>query len=512
MRAPVLERLTGRGLPAAAVLVGLCLAHCLLYLSNDVDDAYINYRYSRSIARGDGPVFNPGQRVEGISSPAWVLMGVLPLWLGAEDPHRAMQAIGIASACATVALLFVLSQRLFAGQAAGWAWVAPLWLLARPGTGFWACSGMDATFYALLVTLAVWVWLRRGPGLRLGLCLGAAALTRPEAPWLFALLLALTPRSAWQGGALRRLLASLAGFAALFGPWLVFRVLYYGEILPNTYYAKQPEAALALSTGLEYLRGYLVSSAGIPLLAALLLLLRRRAPFPRLALLWLLSLLPILRLGADWMPQHRFLVHGMGIEALLVAGALHELAGLLRARSAGLAAALPVLLLVPWLGVEAARSARLVRAVERARPTLWARCRMLGQQIHGRRDVRSIALLDIGKIGYYADVPVIDLVGLTDPVIARAPGSHFHTTYDPRYVLDQHPDLIVLSTEGPGRMDRAHPVLDPASMTPVEARLYVHPAFQRGYVYDGAFSRAEPPGPRTGYYHLFLRRRAPGEP
>jgi hypothetical protein len=38
------------------------------------DDAYITYVYAQNLARGNGPVFNVGERVWGFTSPAHVLV------------------------------------------------------------------------------------------------------------------------------------------------------------------------------------------------------------------------------------------------------------------------------------------------------------------------------------------------------------------------------------------------------------------------------------------------------
>ena len=40
-----------------------------------VDDAYIQFRYAANLAAGQGPVFNPGERIEGASGGLWI--GVL---------------------------------------------------------------------------------------------------------------------------------------------------------------------------------------------------------------------------------------------------------------------------------------------------------------------------------------------------------------------------------------------------------------------------------------------------
>jgi hypothetical protein len=58
----------------------------------------------------------------------------------------------------------------------------------------------------------------------------------------------------------------------------------------------------------------------------------------------------------------------------------------------------------------------------------------------------AVVLSDIGQFGYFAGtgVKVIDLAGLTDPVIARSPGGMHQKAIDPDYVLRQRPAYIVL--------------------------------------------------------------------
>ncbi|MGO8788779.1 MAG: hypothetical protein ACLQVL_15550 [Terriglobia bacterium] len=38
-----------------------------------LDDAFISYRYAENLARGEGLVFNPGERVEGYSNLLYLL-------------------------------------------------------------------------------------------------------------------------------------------------------------------------------------------------------------------------------------------------------------------------------------------------------------------------------------------------------------------------------------------------------------------------------------------------------
>ena len=68
-----------------------------------------------------------------------------------------------------------------------------------------------------------------------------------------------------------------ASFAAVVGPWILFRLLYFGELLPNTYFAKRMPLDLSVGTGLYYVGTYVAASGAIPLLAVGLAWLGRRA-------------------------------------------------------------------------------------------------------------------------------------------------------------------------------------------------------------------------------------------
>ena len=77
------ERWTKLAPIAGLVVIALAaIVHALYYLPRTVDDMFIFLRYAESIAAGDGVVYNPGERVEGLSSPIWTLLLALGERLG----------------------------------------------------------------------------------------------------------------------------------------------------------------------------------------------------------------------------------------------------------------------------------------------------------------------------------------------------------------------------------------------------------------------------------------------
>ena len=57
------------------------------------DDGFINFRYVDQIRHGNGPVFNPGERVEAFTSPAWLalLLGLDLLFQRGETRIQVVQ-------------------------------------------------------------------------------------------------------------------------------------------------------------------------------------------------------------------------------------------------------------------------------------------------------------------------------------------------------------------------------------------------------------------------------------
>ena len=238
------------------------------------DDAFISFRYVRNLLAGHGLVFNPGEYVEGYSNFLWVLE-LAAVWgaLGVP-PEQAAPWLSAACTAATVGALLWWVARLPHLQHRGMtAWMA-LGLLCSSATfAVWTSGGgLETRQFTLFIVLAV-VCLslyrdsRRGL-LAASLSLAAAALTRPEGPLIAACCFGwFAVQRMVDAGRLRLdrrgLLYLAAPFVILVGAHYLWRYAYYGEWLPNTYYAKHVRPwyesgfrylwAAALETGLYLL-------------------------------------------------------------------------------------------------------------------------------------------------------------------------------------------------------------------------------------------------------------------
>ena len=260
--------LAGALAPRARPAWGLGLVACglaVLVLGRlmgdwQMDDAYISYRYAWNLVQGQGLVYNPGEVVEGYTNFLWTLPAAGAIALGLP-PAGVTLAANIALTQGLVALTYYLTSRL-AGALSLWPLLTAGLLTIDDSLVTYGArgSGMEATLLALWVLLgAACLWAGAGRTILTwrglgGLALALAALTRPEGLLVAAIFLGLRTLQDWQSGQPvgRGLRAALVPFLALVGPYQVWRIGFYGDLFPNTFYAKTGATVALLVRGLDH--------------------------------------------------------------------------------------------------------------------------------------------------------------------------------------------------------------------------------------------------------------------
>lgn len=328
-----------RSFRLAVALIGLLTAaHLLYYLPRTVDDMFIFLRYAEHLASGLGPVYNPGEPVEGHSSPLWTALLALGELLGLGGVSWA-KTLGAAALAALQLGLYRLGREHL--QLDPWpALLPPAFTALNSYLLAWSTWGLETPLYLALLLWSAITLARvarepsRARALAAGIVCGAAALARPEAPLLVAATavgVALSPlRRDAVALHLRRLLAPGAVAAALFGAHLLFRRAFYGRWLPHTYDAKQGSGGfdlepLASLWGQGASPGELLMALGA-LLLAFGLAATRRSLLPLAVLAALLCF--VSRVLLDWMPSQRHLLPLWLFAPLLWAAALQAAAQL----------------------------------------------------------------------------------------------------------------------------------------------------------------------------------------
>lgn len=230
------------------VLGVIAIAHARVY-TWVCDDAFISFRYAKHFSEGHGLVYNVGERVEGYTNFLWVIeLGALHKLLGIGLSELSLWL----STAFTVGTFLLTLSLAYRGPVRAYRYLAAVlavgWLAINRNVAVWSTSGLETRQFTFFLLLAVWLahrsWRRPERLLAASFALTCAALTRPEGPLVFAgfvLGYLLECRRA-RRFSLRGLGALMLPFLVIVGGHFVFRRLYYGDWLPNTYYAKHVRA------------------------------------------------------------------------------------------------------------------------------------------------------------------------------------------------------------------------------------------------------------------------------
>ncbi len=468
------------------VLVFACLlvlAHAA-WFDHTADDAFISFRYVDNWIHGEGLVFNPGERVMGYSNFLWVVL-LAPFGLAGVPIPLAARLLGAAFACATLVRLYTFLRGEYPGRTPALA--AVLALVANGCFALWIFGGLEGHLLTFLLVLGATDALAtdaaapRTRFVRLGVIFGLASLTRPEAIAYVA------PIAGWLWLGRRDLrrgldAALMAGVAFAF--WLalaLFAWAYYGDPLPNTYYAKAHPLSLSLiDRGLLLTRHFFADFLWAPTLIIVAWLVAIRASLQARGWLPLAIMATFLafflRVGGDVLVYHRMWLPMLPMFALLLAEAVA------RTRR-------------PWQGgVLAAAVAALFVQNSLVGPTLEylreddafiADLHVIGERLGEMPGDTVVAANNIGVIAFESRLAIVDMLGLTDAHIARAPGKLIgipaHESHDGEYVLRVRPDVILFGT--PRIVDVADANRPPDnSPYPSDRDLIASDAFHRDYV------------------------------
>jgi hypothetical protein len=377
----------------------------------------------------------------------WVVWIALGLKVGV-DPVSWAYAGSIASFAVTLFAIW-RTARLLVGEELP-ALLAVVMFGANYSVSSYATGGLETMPQTALLALAGWksVQLLRSERtstrsvVAISLLLTAAVLTRLDSVvigfWfgLAVLWAAYSRRSGWSVIA-----ALVAPLLVILGTWFIWKLNYYGEILPNTFAAKVGGDGSGNNNGLLFLERFfhwyliwpLAFAGGVGVLIGM-----RTASSDgeraRPRRVWLLAL-PMLSwfayivfVGGDFM-EFRFLVPVAPLVFILLAYLIHE--GIGKATGYPLACAAAALVI---LGGASYRHATEFKGVseDKTLDSIAALSTFYGNAPDGRWDRIGLRLRDdlagsdavlaihaVGAIPYYSGLRTVDMWGLNDPWIAR---------------------------------------------------------------------------------------------
>ncbi|MEX2158201.1 MAG: hypothetical protein WEB04_02250 [Dehalococcoidia bacterium] len=459
-----------RALGLLLIIAGFVAFAVYVAWGESLDDAAISFAYSKNLVHGHGLVLSPGaDPVEAYSNFLWV-MAMVPVVAAGIDALIAAKVVGLALSVAVIVLLAGIPSRA-RGDEQGWFdLLAPTLTALSLPFALWSVSGMENALESFLLVLAVALTVRevRHPGALpwSSLALFGVAITRPEGVIFFVAacghraLLVLLGRREWKQDA--------RWLAAYIAPLLLYHVwhyAYFGELVPNTYFAKAEHREIGDlfsymrdpdDPGFAYVRSFVGDYWLLPVLFLLPLCLigRRGLSTYSLPLLMVLAgATSALFVGGDWMEYHRFMSplvpliflcaqEGLRagvrpIESVLGSVGIPSIAS--SSAAAALAAALVATMAI-------GNTQEVDRAHDRPFGAPYAGIKQHAdamEQLAARLHLEDATVLtpDIGAVAYTTDLEIVDLAGLGDAYIAR----HHSIPEIAHYVfVERRPDIISL--------------------------------------------------------------------
>ncbi len=256
-RAPLPKRYTLReaitppkwsalGIAQAIILVALVvyfIAQASIYWLAVIDDSYITFRFVDMFTQGHGWRFSPeGPRVEGFTNFLWAV-ALIPPHLIHLDLMATAKVYGMLCGIATMLGSFLFA-RAIRNRNDLINLIPPIFIATNSHFAHWAMMGLETLLQVALVTWAYYRFEVERRDLRAWqisplLCV-LAAMTRIDSLYYLS---PLGMYGAWLVIWCRIPIKRMFWWGALaavpFGIYWVWRWTYFGDLWPNTYYAKQ---------------------------------------------------------------------------------------------------------------------------------------------------------------------------------------------------------------------------------------------------------------------------------
>ncbi len=434
----------------ASSIVGLAIvsiSSVLFSIRNrnyELDDALIYYRYVRNVLDGSGLVYNPGEYVNALSSPlhSYLSIAVCSLFGSIRYPMIVQSTVFMIASTVVLYALYNSHERNGRFVLLGGALIAT-W------SYFHSLYGMETPLFLFLLAVCLLLYERRQI-FWLGITSALLVLARGEGILLVLVMAAVHL-------ARKRPLPPLREFAipaVLLGGNAIFHRLYYGSFVPHTLMAKVNQGRSGLwGEGLNFLMvdyqvewyfgGSRVIFATWAALAILGILRLGRIELNIIILGFLSSLtafytvLNVPNYHWYYAPLYTFGCMYVGVGA---AGLFAQAGRIPSVLLASLGRTAVIVLAVGWVGWSSyAAYTQPVSATERQREY-----RLIGRWLkENTSPYDSVAMVEIGIIGFYSERRIVDILGLISPKNAESLGRRRYAewlrNYQPDFILVHEP-------------------------------------------------------------------------
>lgn len=204
-----------------------------------LDDSWIYATFARNLATGHGYSFNPGESIGGATGPLYVFVLAL-LYLGFKAVVWPAKVLGLACLSVSALLIYEAMKRIQPG-ARGSPLLAGLLVGLSPPLVWGSLSGLELPLYLLFACLGLYC-LTSDRWTATSLSWGVGIWLRPDGMLLALLSLIARPRLT-----LQRVFGPLIVITVLAGAYFAFNVIVGGSPLPTSVIVKSNDGSNVLS-------------------------------------------------------------------------------------------------------------------------------------------------------------------------------------------------------------------------------------------------------------------------
>lgn len=421
------------------------------------DDSLITIRYAQRLIDGHGLTWTDGIKVEGYSNLLWVLTLAFFGKLGANMILVA-RVLGVLFAVTNIYLLIQYANKRYKDAPIILS-IVLFFFSVSSGVAVWAIGGLENSLVSMLTLYSIIRYLdyKKFREIRYlwyaSVSLGLLCITRPDGVLLSVMIGIYHLIS--NRNELKKAIVSLSKLAIfpiiLYFGQLIFRIAYYGELVPNTALVKVNPSFYHAWTGMFYNLRFLKSNFSMFILAASCLsyLVYKKKDSGLLFVLILgIWFLYIVVIGGDFFFAFRHHLFTIIVFMLVIIDGLGTF--LSKNNLSNNKKRLAVILLSPLLLFYVYQQI-MDDNNTRSRQSLWVfNLKTLGDKLKVtfEKEQPLLAIDPAGSLPYFTMFPALDMLGLNDYHIPRnkpkKAGRGFigHELGDPEYVMDRKPDII----------------------------------------------------------------------
>ncbi len=388
-----------------------------------VDDAYITYAYARNLRDGKGLSFNEGENVEGFTSP--LHLAIISLCPQKSSIPLAGKLTGIISGLIILAYLYCHTKSILLLAS----------ITALPSFIISGVNGLETMLFTMILSiflLSRFIFFSKNLSLIL---IPFLVIVRPEGLIIAVctIILDLILRNHDRRYRVLSLVILIISALMLFSS----RYLLFGELLPNTYYAKahQVFSMTRFYSGLIYMIKFNIKTMFIPLILFIILIIRSAGNYKKnrhvfsLIIIILIYIAVIMYEGGDWIPFGRFIVPVIPVLFFLIFYKLN------------LKKAYLPLIIIFFLSQAATGIYEYSYVNDRAKGYRYAHMEIAQYIKRNYGAGIKTALMDIGIFKYYSGAEVFDIIGLTNKSVSRDPENLT------AYIKSFDPDIFILVSD-----------------------------------------------------------------